>query len=127
MSEWVTVHRRSAIICGVTLLLPLALVIYLLVALWQIYAAAQSEINYLEPRIARLEGLLAYADRVEAGHERAMVEYGSLVYPASEDRAAASANLQSVVRQIFSEALKSNEFIKQDMIVCFGVSRTRKH
>lgn len=104
MKEWVEVHQRSAIICGLTLLVPLCIVLYLLLGFWQAYTDYQSDIDYLEPRIARLEGLLARADSVREGHDRAMAEFGSLVYPASEDRAAASANLQSVVRQIFTSA-----------------------
>lgn len=104
MRQWIEAHRRSAIICGLTLLVPVCLVLYLLLGFWQAYMAYQSDIDYLEPRVARLEGLLARSDSVREGHARAMAEFGLLVYPASEDRAAASANLQSVVRQIFTGA-----------------------
>ncbi len=104
MRQWLKDHQRSAIICGLTLLLPCYLVAHLLTVLWQMHSQYQSEIDYLEPRIARLEGLLAQGDLVRASHARATAEIGDLVYPASEDRASASANLQSVVRQIFAGA-----------------------
>lgn len=104
MKQWISVHTRSAVIIGLTLLLPLYLALHLLFNFWQMYATYQSDIDYLQPRIARLEGLIAHGDRVRAAHDRAAAEFGSLVYPASEDRATASANLQSVVRQMFADA-----------------------
>lgn len=104
MKQWLNDHPRSAVICALTLLLPCYLVAHLLAVLWQAHSEYQSEIDYLEPRIARLEGLLAQGDLVRAAHARATSEVGDLVYPVSEDRASASANLQSVVRQIFSGA-----------------------
>lgn len=102
--NWLRLHQRTAWICGLTLLLPLALYLNALLGLWGVYQAAQSGIERIEPRIARLQGLIDYEDQLREASIAVDSEVLTLVYPASEDRATVSANLQTNVREIFSKA-----------------------
>jgi len=104
VKEWMRVHRRSAVICGLTLLLPLYILLRLFAGLWDMYGAYQSDVDYLIPRIARLDGLLQQEERLRESHARAVAEINTLVYPATENRATVTANLQTAVRGILSGA-----------------------
>ncbi|MFN2288647.1 MAG: type II secretion system protein GspM, partial [Chromatocurvus sp.] len=56
--NWLRSHRRSAIIVGVTLLLPLIVYLNMLFGLVGLGFEAQGRIDDLKPRIARLQGLI---------------------------------------------------------------------
>ncbi len=102
--KWFRDHPRYSVMLGLTALLPLCLVLYLCATLLGLRAGYQEEVDRLEPRIARLQGLMVY----EADLERAAGEVGSdvldLVYPASQDTGAVSAALQKNLREILSGA-----------------------
>ncbi len=55
--DWLRTHRQSAWIVGVTLAVPVVLVLYALGSLLSARADIQSQIDRLEPRVARVEGL----------------------------------------------------------------------
>lgn len=102
--NWLGSHRRSAIIIGLTLLLPLGLYLNLFLGLLGLRFEAQGRISDLEPRIARLQGLVnnEWALRDSAGQvDTRLAELG---YPASEDANTVAATLQAEVRQLFAEA-----------------------
>jgi general secretion pathway protein M len=64
----------------------------------------QSEIDGLEPRIARMQGLIEHQEQLAAAAGKVDKQIVNLVYPASADRATVSAALQTGVRQILVDA-----------------------
>ena len=97
-------HRRSAIICGLTLLLPVFVYLNLMLGAWGARAEYVSEINRLEPRIARLQGIKAHEAQLTRSAEGARQTLNRLVHDASTNRTEVSAALQNDVRQLFTDA-----------------------
>ncbi len=104
MKAWVQRHRRSAIVCGLTALLPTLLFLKVLAAVWGLRADAAGAIDNLEPRIARMQGVLTVQEQLTDLARDAQARRGELVYPASADRNAVAASLQSSLRQLMADA-----------------------
>jgi general secretion pathway protein M len=102
--SWLQLHRRTAWICGLTLLLPLLVYCNAMIGLWGMHREAQSGIDRIEPRIARLRGLIDYEDRLREASAAVDSQVLELVYPATDDQATVSAALQTNVRDIFGKA-----------------------
>lgn len=102
--SWILSHRRSAWICGLTLLVPLLLYFNMLFGLLDIGQSYKSEIDNLIPRISRLRGLVEVESQLRDTSARSSGALEKLVYPASGDRTTVSAALQTNVRQILSDA-----------------------
>jgi hypothetical protein len=101
---WLRSHRRSAWICGLTLLLPVVFYVNTLFGLWGLHRDYQSNIDHLIPRIARQYGLIEHEDELRHASNLASRQVSTLVYPATGDTASVSTTLQSDIRQIFSDA-----------------------
>ena len=104
MLEWARSHRRSAIICGLTVLLPGLLYINVLFSILSTRAGYADEIDRLQPRIARLEGIKAFEEQLTGTATSARQTIDSLVHPASTNRTEVSAAMQNDVRQLMTEA-----------------------
>ncbi len=104
MLEWIRSHRRSATICALALLLPLLVYLKLLTGAWSWRAQYADSIENIEPRLARMAGLLEVQEELEGLTQEARRQRGRLVYPASTDRTAAAASLQSDLRTLMSDA-----------------------
>lgn len=102
--NWLRVHQRTAWICGLTLLLPGLLYLYGVLGIWGIRQQSQGAIERLEPRIARLRGLMEYEAQLRDAAVAVESRVRDLVYPASEDQTDVSATLQTGVRDVFSKA-----------------------
>lgn len=102
--NWLRAHQRTAWICGLTLLLPALLYFNVLAGLLGLRQAAQAEIERIEPRVARLKGIMQFEDQLRETAQAVESQVAGLVYPASEDRATVAAELQSKVRDILGEA-----------------------
>jgi len=102
--NWLQNYRKSALIVGMTLALPLLLVVTLIGDFWVMRQDSQREIERLEPRIARLAGLLESEAQLQVAAGRVDSTVVSLVYPQSDVLATVSAALQSNVREIMVEA-----------------------
>lgn len=102
--NWLQSHRRSACICGISLLVPLLFYLSAVLELWSVRHAYQAEIENLAPRIARLRGLVNYEDQLGEASGKSAERLEKLAYPASGDVATVSAALQTDVRQILTEA-----------------------
>lgn len=102
--NWVREHRQSAFYVGLTLAIPLLLLLYALLTLWGQRADFQGEIRRLEPRIARLSGLIESEEALRQSAGRVDSRVLDLVFPATEDRAAIAVALQQDVRRILTEA-----------------------
>ena len=104
MIDWIKSHRRSAIICGLTLLVPLLVYLNLLFNVWGLRAGYAGDIERLGPRIARLQGLQQVQEQLNDSAVMAQQQMARLVYPASEERASVAASMQTDVRQLMSDA-----------------------
>ena len=102
--NWLQEHRHSAIYVGLTLAVPLFIVLYLASTLWGQRMDYQREIERIEPRIARLAGLVDSETALRQSAMRVESRVLDLVFPASEERAALAARLQQDLRRIFTEA-----------------------
>lgn len=102
--SWLRLHQRSAWIIGLTLLVPVVLYLNMLFSLLGMRQGYQSDIDSLEPRVARLRGLVAYEEQLRSA--AAEVDGGviNLVHPATDDRATVAAKLQKDVRQVLVDA-----------------------
>ena len=102
--NWLRTHQRTAWICGLTLLLPALLYLDLLLGLWGLRQDTQAEIERLQPRVARMQGLVDHEDQLREAAGKVGSQVLDLVYPAAEDRAEVAATLQKNVRDILTEA-----------------------
>lgn len=102
--NWLRSHRRSAIIIGITLLLPVVVYLNILIGLIGLRFEAQGRIDDLEPRIARLQGLIDNEAALRESAGQVGARLAELGYAASEDANAVAATLQADVRQLFAEA-----------------------
>ncbi len=102
--SWLRSNQRSAWIIGLTLTIPALLYLNALLGLLGMRQGYQSEIDALEPRIARLHGLIEYEGQLRESALMVDKQLVNLVYPAIEDSATVSTGLQKDVRQIFVEA-----------------------
>jgi len=101
---WLRLHQRTAWICGLTLLLPVVVYLNAILGMWGMRQSAQAEIERIEPRLARLQGLIDYESQLREASAAVDSQVLELVYPATEDQATVSAELQTNVRDIFSKA-----------------------
>ncbi len=102
--DWIRHHRRAATLVGVTLLVPLYFYLSTLFGVVGLGLEYRSEKNRLEPRLARLEGLLARESELTAQSQVASEALRGQVYADGQDPSALAAALQADVRQIFAEA-----------------------
>jgi general secretion pathway protein M len=102
--NWLRSHRRSAVIIGLTLLLPLYFYLSLWFKLVAVGAGSAERMADLTPRIARLQGLMAHdaSLRDAAGEVSARLE--ALGYAPGQDPTAVAAELQAQVRRVLAEA-----------------------
>lgn len=104
MIDWIKSHRRSAIICGATLLVPLLVYLNLLFSAWDLRAGYVDDIERIAPRIARLEGVKQVEERLRESAGQVQQQMSRLVYPASSERASVAASMQTDVRQLLNDA-----------------------
>lgn len=102
--NWLNTYRRSAVVVVLTLLLPVILVLYLVTDFWVMRRGYQNEIDRLQPRIARIYGLMESEEQLKVSAGRLSLQVSNLVYPPTEDSATVSAALQKNVREIMTEA-----------------------
>ncbi|MFV8818302.1 type II secretion system protein GspM [Haliea sp. E17] len=104
MIDWVKTHRRSAAICGIALLVPLLLYLKLLSTAWGWRAQYSDSIDNIEPRLARMRGVLEVQEQLQSLARDARQQRARLVYPATTDRAGVAASLQSELRKLMGDA-----------------------
>jgi general secretion pathway protein M len=104
MIAWMKNNRRFAGIVGLTLAVPLFFVLSILADFWGVRQDNQRQIDRLEPRLARLGGLLESEERLKKSSGKVGSQILQLVYPQSDDQATIAAALQTSVRDIISVA-----------------------
>lgn len=102
--NWLRTNQRSAWIVGVTLLLPLMLFLNAIVGVLSVRHDYQASIDSLEPRVARLRGLIEKEVELRQVAGEVDRRIPGLVHSADQDRATVSANLQQEVRQMLVDA-----------------------
>lgn len=102
--NWLRLHRRSALLVGLTLLVPIIIYLRVLVGVLGLALEYQTEQDRVDPRAARLQGLLAQESRLEELRDEARARLSTLVYPPTEDAQTLAATLQANTRQILSDA-----------------------
>jgi general secretion pathway protein M len=102
--NWLRSYQKTATIIGLTLLLPLLLLLYFTADFWMMRQGYQAEIERLQPRIARMTGLMESEAQLNVSAGQLGSQVSNLVYPPTEDSAAVSAGLQKNIREIMTEA-----------------------
>lgn len=102
--NWLQNHRSSALVVGASLALPLLLLLYVIGSLWALRFDYQHRIDRLEPRLARMLGVMEFEEQLRAAYDRVDLRVLDLVYPADADRAAVAAELQTNVRNLLRQA-----------------------
>jgi general secretion pathway protein M len=102
--SWVQTHRQSALWIGLSLALPLALLLYAAALLGLQWFEYGREIERLEPRIARLAGLIASEGKLRESSGELESRIYSVVIPAGTPTASAAASLQKDVRELATAA-----------------------
>ena len=102
--NWIQTHRQSALIVAGTLILPLVLLLYGVGSLWGQRFEAQRQIDRLEPRLARMLGVLEYEDQLGEAYSAVDTQVLDLAYPLQQKRAAVSADLQKNVLGLVRQA-----------------------
>jgi general secretion pathway protein M len=102
--NWLRAHRRTALLVGLTLLLPAYLYLSSLIKLIGLGLDYRGERSRLEPRLARVQGLLMEREELQSQSARAAQVLREQVYADAQDPSALAASLQAEARQIFIEA-----------------------
>lgn len=98
--NWVRHHRRSAALVGLTLVVPVVLLLQSLFSLAAIGFEYAGERSRIEPRLARLQGLVDHQELIAQRSAEAARMLDNLAYPTEADTTALAATLQSDVRRI---------------------------
>ncbi len=104
MVSWIKSHSVSAIVCGLTLLLPLLLYFYVTGGLLSLRSEYQQEIDRLEPRLARLKGLYENEALMQASATELQGLLERRVFPPDLDRVSIAATMQKDLKQVFADA-----------------------
>lgn len=102
--NWIKKHRGPAVICAVTIFIPVFLYLYVLQALLSMRAEYQQSTDRLQPRIARLQGLVEREQDLLDSSDELRLQMARLIYPAELDRASISTGIQKELKQMFSDA-----------------------
>lgn len=102
--NWMRVPDRSRVVVGATVGLAALLLVMAISHFMALRADFAREIDLIEPRTARLLGILETADQLEAAGGRAAAMLRELAYPAGRDSATMAAGLQQDVREVLTAA-----------------------
>jgi len=95
---------RSTIVVGCTLGLVFLVVAYWVLHFWFLRQEFADEIETIQPKMARLLGIVESADQLEAASALADSRLTMLAYAAEQDSAASAATMQQSVRELMTAA-----------------------
>ena len=104
MRLWVQGHRRSAILVMLTFAVPLYLFAVAMGAMLSARGEYRAEISSIEPRVARMQGLIAKEGQIQESLAGVNTVVADHIYPKSSAAEAVAASLQAEARRILSEA-----------------------
>ncbi|MDX1736479.1 MAG: type II secretion system protein GspM [Halioglobus sp.] len=96
--------NRSRIVVTLTLVLALLPFLYLVLQLLLLRHSYVQEIDNIQPRTARLLGMLQSEERLREASRKADVLLADIAYEAGRDRAATAAAMQRDVRELIETA-----------------------
>jgi general secretion pathway protein M len=102
--SWLRLHRRTALLIALTLLVPLFLYLRLFFGVFSLAMDYSAERQRVAPRVARLEGLLAREALLVELRDEAKNALEDLVYSVADDTPTLAAALQADVRQVLTDA-----------------------
>jgi general secretion pathway protein M len=97
-------HRRSAILVMLTLAVPLYLFTAAMGAMLSARGEYRAEISSIEPRVARMQGLIAKEGQIQESLAGVNTVVADHIYPNNSAAEAVAASLQAEARRILSEA-----------------------
>lgn len=95
---------RSTIVVGCSLGLVLLLVLYWVLHFWFLRQGLVDEIDTIEPRTARMLGIMQSATQLEVASSEASSRLRELAYGADRDSAATAAAMQQEIRELMTGA-----------------------
>ncbi len=95
---------RSTIVVGCSLGLVLLLVLYWVLHFWFLRQGFADEIEMIEPRTARVLGMMQSADQLEVASSEAGSRLREMAYGADRDAAATAAAMQQEIRELMTGA-----------------------
>jgi general secretion pathway protein M len=104
MMAWVKSHRRSAAIVLGTLLIPSYIFLSLLLSILAARSDYARQIDSIEPRLARMQGLLVEEETLKTALADVRTITNDHVYRKATDAEAVAASLQADARRIMSDA-----------------------
>ena len=104
MIPWVKSHRRSAVIVLGSLLVPLYIFMAMLFNVLATRSDYAQQIDSIEPRLARMQGLIVEEDTLKAALADVRTITNDHVYRKATDAEAVAASIQAEVRGIMSNA-----------------------
>lgn len=104
MKAWVRNHQRSAILVGLTSLLPLYLFLMAMGTMLTSRSEYKDEIESIEPRVARMQGLIIKEGELRESVAGVSTVVGDHVYPSSSAAEAVAASMQAEARRILVDS-----------------------
>ena len=104
MKSWIMANRKAAVLVGLTLALPLFLLVSLSVDLLLTRQEYRQQIERLDPRIARLRGLVKTEKKLQRAYKKAEAGLEELTYSTGQNSDAVATAMQKNVRAIISAA-----------------------
>lgn len=104
MRVWIKNHRRSAALIGLTVAVPLYFFLTVLGALLSARADYREQVDAIEPRLARMQGLIVKEEELRSSLVGVSTIIRDHIYPKSTASAAVAASLQAEGRRILSDA-----------------------
>lgn len=102
--NWLRLHRQTAVFVALTLALPLFFYLKTVFGLFGLGVDYVGERGRIEPRVARLQGLLLNEAELVKQSELAVARLREVAFSAVDDPSALAAKLQADARQILAEA-----------------------
>lgn len=104
MMLWLRTHRRSAVLVALTLLIPAYVFFSVLGAALAARAGYEGQIGSIEPRLARMQGLIQKETDIQASLAGVNTVVTDNIHPKSTAAAGVAASLQAEARRILSDA-----------------------
>ena len=104
MMTWIKTHRRSAVLVGLTVAVPLYLFVLLLGAMLSTRSEYIGKVDAIEPRLARMQGLIVKEDELRSALTGVNTLVRDNIYPRGTAAAAVAASMQAEGRRILDDA-----------------------
>lgn len=101
--DWVRTHRRSAVLIGLTLLVPMYVFVNILASALSARSEIREQIEFVEPRVARMRGLIEKEPELRSSLSGISTVISDHIYGQDTAGPAVAASLQAEARRILDE------------------------